>query len=248
MALEVAKIGGVDVEIYTPADIPARNRKRVVMMFNSDPTGVSLAAIAGMKVVSVHYNPRGGQGSSEIADVYRELLKTHKPDQIAWVGLSGGCQFVGNTAMWLPSRNLPFPAALGLLTCAGGGVPGDTRHTLNGLDIQLSDFTPFGAMRPLMQQRRQGTDAPPGAGEPVREILDGTVPAGFPPSYVLSGTRDMSLSQSVLLHRKLRRAGVEAELNIWEGMWHGFNMELELPETREAAADMAEFLDRHMSI
>jgi acetyl esterase/lipase len=41
---------------------------------------------------------------------------------------------------------------------------------------------------------------------------------------------------TVLFHRKLRNAGVVANLNIWEGMWHGFNFEPELPETREAAA------------
>lgn len=51
----------------------------------------------------------------------------------------------------------------------------------------------------------------------------------------------------MLLHRKLRNAGVEADLNVIEGMWHGFNMEPNLPETRDATADLAGFLDRHMA-
>lgn len=244
VGLEVTKLGGVDVEIYTPADIPQRNRRRAIMMFNSDPTGVILAAIAKTKVVAVHYNPVTPTGNQQIVAVYRELLKTHRPGQIAWVGLSGGCQYGGNTAMWLPTQKLPFPGALGLLTCAGGGSPGDSRNTLNGLDVQLSDYTMFAAMRTRAPGGQQQQTKP---GDPSREVLNGAVPRGFPPSYVLAGTRDMCLSQSVLLHRKLRRAGVITDLNIWEGMWHGFNMEPGLPETREAAADIAAFLDRHMA-
>jgi epsilon-lactone hydrolase len=240
--MQETQIGGVKVAIYTPKDMPARNRNRVVMMFNSDPTGVSLAAISKMKVMGVQYVPTVPKGNADIVAVYRELLKSHKPSQIAMVGLSGGCQFAANTAMWLPEQKLPFPGALGLLTCAGGSFPGDSRNTLNGLDVQLSDYTIFAAMRP-------GRPAPSAVepSSPRREILDTPViPKGFPPSYLLSGTRDMCLSETVLLHRKLKHAGVEVDLNIFEGMWHGFNMEPELPETRDAAADLAGFLDRHM--
>jgi acetyl esterase/lipase len=40
---------------------------------------------------------------------------------------------------------------------------------------------------------------------------------GFPPSILTSGTRDLYLSNTVRLHRKLRASGVEAVLQIWEG-------------------------------
>jgi len=250
VGLEETKIGGVGVEIYTPGTIAPRNRKRVLMMFNSDPTGVILAAIGRIKVIAVHYNPTTPQGNQQIVAVYRELLKSHKPGQIGWVGLSGGCQYGGNTAMWLPSQKLPLPGAIGLLTCAGGGSPGDSRNTLNGLDVQLSDYTTFAAMRTRIPGGAAPATAaaPAPSGNPQSEILNNAVPKGFPPSYVLTGTRDMCLSESVLLHRKLRNAGVITDLNIWEGMWHGFNMEPGLPEAREAAADLAAFLDRHLAI
>jgi acetyl esterase/lipase len=55
-------------------------------------------------------------------------------------------------------------------------------------------------------------------GEPPATALDGEIPKGYPPAFLLSGTRDMCLSQTVLLHRKLRNAGVEADLNVFEGM------------------------------
>jgi monoterpene epsilon-lactone hydrolase len=236
------EMGGVKVSIFTPKDIPARNKNRVVMMFNSVPTGIALASVGKMKVITVQYMPTQPQGTNQIIAVYKELLKIHKPSQIAMVGLSGGCQFAANTAVWLPAAKLPFPGALGLLTCAGGAAPGDTRVTMNGLDAQLSDYSFQGATRTSRTERPKSQP-----GEPPREILDVTTfPKGWPPSYLLSGTRDMCLSETVILHRRLKNAGVTTELNIWEGMWHGFTIDPELPETREAVADVAKFLDRYL--
>lgn len=57
----------------------------------------------------------------------------------------------------------------------------------------------------------------------------------------------MSLSHMVLLHRKLRRAGVVTDLNVFEGMWHGGSATL-IPEAEEAIGDFARFLDRHMGV
>jgi hypothetical protein len=236
------EMGGVKVTVYTAKDMPARNRKRVVMNFNSDPVGIILAGIGKMKVIAVHYMPTTPKGNNDIVAVYRALLQTYTPSQIAWVGLSGGCQFGGNTAMWLPEQQLPFPAAIALMTCAGGRMPGDTRNTMNGLDAQLSDFTAFRSANP-----QTAPPLPAKPGEPQSEILNApSIPKGFPPSYLLAGTRDMSLSHTVILHRRLKHAGVETELNIFEGMWHGFNMEPDLPETRDATTDLARFLDQHM--
>jgi acetyl esterase/lipase len=56
----------------------------------------------------------------------------------------------------------------------------------------------------------------------------------------------MCLSQSALLHRKLRNAGVEADLNVFEGMWHFFWEDPGLPESREAMTALASFFNRHL--
>ncbi|GJD66083.1 hypothetical protein MPEAHAMD_6279 [Methylobacterium frigidaeris] len=42
----------------------------------------------------------------------------------------------------------------------------------------------------------------------------------FPPAILTSGTRDLSLSNTVRTHRALKRAGVVAELNVYEGQSH----------------------------
>jgi acetyl esterase/lipase len=43
---------------------------------------------------------------------------------------------------------------------------------------------------------------------------------GFPPTILTTGTRDLFLSNTVRVHRKLREVGDEAMLNVFEGQSH----------------------------
>jgi acetyl esterase/lipase len=65
--------------------------------------------------------------------------------------------------------------------------------------------------------------------------------SGFPPTFLQAGGRDIFLSNTVLMHRKLRRAGVRAELHVWEGMPHG-GFSGFTPEDREVSAEMQAFI------
>ena len=239
---ESRKIGGVGVTIYSPREIPAKNRKKVLMEFEMDAEAIAVASLGQLKVIKVNY--RGGgpsiPGNEDIVAVYRELLKTYKPRAIGMFGASGGCTLAQTTILWLPQQKLPLPGAVGLGTCSGGSNPGDARYTMNGLDAGLS--TVFSGRLPFGGREA----APRKPGEPPATALDGEIPRGYPPAFLLSGTRDMCLSQSVLLHRKLRNAGVDADLNVFEGMWHFFWEDPSLPESREAMTALASFFNRHL--
>ena len=239
---ETEKIGGVGVTIYSPKAIPPKNRDKVLMEFEMDAEAIAVASLGQLKVIKVNY--RGGgpsiPGNQDIVAVYRELLKTYKPRSVGMFGASGGCTLAQTTILWLPEQKLPLPGAVGLGTCSGGSNPGDARYTMNGLDAGLS--TVFSGRPPY-----GGRDATPRKpGEPPATALDGTIPKDYPPAFVLSGTRDMCLSQSVLLHRTLRNAGVDADLNVFEGMWHFFWEDPSLPESREAMTALADFFNRHL--
>jgi acetyl esterase/lipase len=70
--------------------------------------------------------------------------------------------------------------------------------------------------------------------------------ARFPPSLVITGTRAGEMSAAVHTHARLVAAGVAADLHIWEGMWHGFLEDFELPEAEEARAVIVRFWNRHL--
>jgi monoterpene epsilon-lactone hydrolase len=70
---------------------------------------------------------------------------------------------------------------------------------------------------------------------------------GFPPTYLVSGTRDMFLSNTVRVHRKLRTAGVVADLNVYEGFSHGEYLKVfESPESQQVYAELRAFLLEHL--
>ena len=105
---------------------------------------------------------------------------------------------------------------------------GDSWQTNNGLDNLLD-----GSASPCIAIYAGDHDLR----EPYISPLFGDL-RGFPPSILLTGTRDMLLSDNVRMHRALRAAGVDAELHVWEAAgtaaswaWH--------PRTPTATASSA---------
>jgi monoterpene epsilon-lactone hydrolase len=61
-------------------------------------------------------------------------------------------------------------------------------------------------------------------------------------------TRDLFLSDTVRVHRKLRRARVVAELQVYEGLSHAqylFDPTMTVP--REVFCEIARFFDAHLA-
>ena len=66
---------------------------------------------------------------------------------------------------------------------------------------------------------------------------------GFPPMLIQVGSLEMLLSDSVSVAAKARQQGIRVRLSIYEGMFHVFQMGLDLiPESREAWEEVAEYL------
>jgi len=79
--------------------------------------------------------------------------------------------------------------------------------------------------------------------DPYLSPLFGDV-SGFPATFLQAGTRDLFLSNTVRMHRKLRATGVEAELHVFEAMPHG-GFGGTSPEDREVSTEIRGFLERH---
>ena len=82
---------------------------------------------------------------------------------------------------------------------------------------------------------------------PYLSPVFGDFAAGFPPTILVSGTRDMLLSPTVMMHRALRRAGVDAELHVFEAMPHG-GLSGSSPEDHELQAEIARFLKERLRV
>lgn len=70
---------------------------------------------------------------------------------------------------------------------------------------------------------------------------------------LVTGTRDLFLSNTVRVHRKLRQAGIEAHLEVYEGQSHdqfrlapGTTHAPEAPEAMEIFTDMGVLFDAHL--
>jgi acetyl esterase/lipase len=68
--------------------------------------------------------------------------------------------------------------------------------------------------------------------------------AGLPPCIVTTGSRDLLMSQCLRLARRLRAAGVECDLRVWDGLWHVFEF-YPIPEAARSIAETADFIRAH---
>ena len=58
----------------------------------------------------------------------------------------------------------------------------------------------------------------------------------------------MFLSNTVRVHRKLRTAGVVADLNVYEGFSHGEYLKMiDSPESEQVFAELGAFLLQHLN-
>ena len=70
--------------------------------------------------------------------------------------------------------------------------------------------------------------------------------AKFPPTLIITATRDFAMNAAIHTDMQLRQAGVASELHVWDGMFHGFFYDADVPESNQAFAIMIKFFDSHL--
>ena len=168
--------------------------------------------------------------------VYRELIGHYDPRRIAIGGSSAGGNLAAATTLMIRDHGLPLPGGVILLTPEVDLTEaGDTFRTNELLDVALKRGLPecnalYAAGHALE--------------DPYLSPLFADFARGFPPTLIQSGTRDLFLSNSVMIHRRLRHAGVPAELHVWEAMPHGGFGFGATPENAEIGTEVRLFIDR----
>jgi len=247
-------IAGVPVRVVTPLTIEPKKRDRVLINlhgggFNSDSGSLSetipIANLTGIKVVAVLYRLAPEHpfpaGLDDAVAVYKELLKTYKPSHIGIYGTSAGAILTAEVAVKLKQSKLPLPGATGIFSGLGDfSQAGDSiaLFALNGFSGHLDPPTPG----PRASEYFSASTDPR---DPVLSPLYADL-RGFPPTLFITSGRDLLLSGTTILHRAYLRAGVDAQLVVFEALPHAFWNNPALPESKEADRLMASFLDQHL--
>jgi epsilon-lactone hydrolase len=254
--VEPMTIDGVKAFMVAPEEIPPENRNRLLVhvhggCFVSLPgeagtaEAIYMAGFGRFKVISVDYRmPPDHPYPAAIDDamtVWKAAVKMADPKNMAIFGSSAGGALTLTMVLRAKRDNLPLPAAI------APGTPmsdltgsGDTFRTNAMLDNVLVAYGASCDKRAALYAN--GRDLK----DPMLSPLFGDL-SGFPPTILTSGTRDLLLSNTVRTHRKLRQAGVEAVLQVFEGQSHAhYYRDVSAPETKEAFDEIAGFFNKHL--
>jgi acetyl esterase/lipase len=255
--IEPQLIDGVKTFTVTPEQMPAKNRNRLLInvhggCYVSGPgesgtvEAILMAGLGGFKVIAVDYRmppdaPPYPAALDDAMTVWKAAVKMADPKNMAIFGTSAGGALTLSMVLRAKQENLPLPGAI------ASGTPmsdltgrGDSFVTNAMLDNVLVAYG-------VSCDKRAALYA---AGHDLKDPLLSPVYGdmhGFPPAILTTGTRDLLLSNTVRVHRKLREAGVEAVLEVFEGQSHAqYLRDANAPETKEAFGEIALFFDKHL--
>jgi len=253
--VEKMEVDGVNCHLITPKEIAAENEGRLHvhvhgggwdMLAGESGIGEALLAAEASKtrVLAVDYRmPPDHPFPAAVEDVvavWQAVLRDHSPSDTAMFGSSAGGNLVLASVMRLREMGVPLPGALFVGT-PGADLTrtGDSLYTNAEVDYGLGRYENFSSAAKVYAGERDMK-------EPLLSPIYGDF-SGFPPTVLITGTRDLLLSHTVRTHRAMRQAGVIAELHVFEGQSHATYLNaFTTPESREAFGEVAQFFDRHL--
>lgn len=256
VSMTSATMGGVHVYILKPDVVPLAHRNKVLIQVHGGcyvlfpgeagtKEAVMMAGFGHYEVIAVDYRmPPEAYFPAALDDamtVYRSVLKKTDPKNIGILGTSAGGALVLEMMLRAKQLGLPMPGAIAPSTPMSDVTKvGDSFYTNEMVDNVL--VSPDGFCDAATKVYAHGHDLR----DPLLSPVYGDM-SGFPPAILTTGTRDLLLSNTVRVHRKLRAAGVEAQLEVFEGESHAqFSRDDRLPEAKEAFGEIAEFFNNHL--
>ncbi|MGF6598625.1 monoterpene epsilon-lactone hydrolase [Paraburkholderia sp. GAS448] len=256
VTVQASTINGVRVHIVTPNYIPPEHRDKVLIHIHGgcyelypgeSGTGeaIIMAGLGHYKVISVDYRmpPEAyfPAALDDVETVYKSVLQTSDPKNVGVFGTSAGGALVLELMLRAKQEGLKMPGAI------APGTPmsdltktGDSFYTNEKVDNVL--VSPNGFCHAAAVVYAHGHDLK----DPLLSPVYGDM-HGFPPAILTTGTRDLLLSNTVRVHQKLQQSGVDAQLEVFDGMSHAqYQMDDRVPEDRAAFAEITQFFDMHL--
>ena len=256
VSIEQKQIEGINVYYVTPAEVDPRHADHLFVyvhggafVLNAGRAGLAepiiIAHRSKIRVLSIDYRmpPRypTPAGRDDVVTVYQQLLKQQPAQSMALGGTSGGGNLVMATVQRLIELGLDVPGALYLGTPGTDmSKTGDSWYTNDGIDRLLATYDGF--VEAASRLYAGGRDLKDPMVSPHYGKVD-----GFPPTLLVTGTRDLLLSNTARTHIKLRQAGVLADILVYDGTSHGdYIAVMDSPESRHAFAELNAFLLQHL--
>jgi acetyl esterase/lipase len=256
VSVEHVEIEGVNIYRVTPEEVDPRHENHTFIYLHGGgyivfggeaglQEAILIALRAKMPVLSVDYRMPPHHpfpaGLEDVLTVYKHLLR-HRPAQsMALGGNSAGSGLALAAVHKFIQLGLEVPGALYAGTpWADLTKTGDSYWINEGIDRRLVSY--HGVIGESAQLYAGDYDLK----DPLLSPVYGNF-QGFPPTYLVTGTRDLFLSNTARVHTKLRAAGVVADLAVYEGMAHAdYCFETDLPESRQVYAELNAFLLQHL--
>jgi monoterpene epsilon-lactone hydrolase len=249
---EPMTVNGIPGYMLTPNTIAPENKDRIllhahggcyVMGGGGTGEGVLMAGFGKIKVFSVDYrrppNAFFPAALDDVVNAWKGVIKMGDPKKMGMIGLSAGGALVLSAVHKLKAENGVLPAAIAPGTpMADLTGKGDSMEVNKFVDNVLPGYGRCDAMGVYYAKGHDLKD-------PLLSPIFGDF-KGFPPAILTTGTRDTLLSSTVRVHRKLRQAGIEAVLQVFEGQSHA-QYNNTTPEGKEAYEEIAKFFDKHLA-
>lgn len=250
---------GVSVDIVTPGSIAKGGGDAILLHVHgggftecaaacSYSEAIPIAGLSGIKVVSVDYAlapaARFPVAVEQAVSVYKRLLEDHSPRQIAIFGSSAGATLAGEILAQLIRDHIPVPAALGFFS-------GTADFSQYGDSPNIYALSGFSSASNSGAELLEGISRAYAGKVNLRDPLLSPIHSDlrqFPPTLLMSSTRDILLSATSNFERALHRAGVRTQFVVFDGLYHTFWLNPGTPEADEALARQACFLAVHVGV
>lgn len=201
---------------------------------------VSIAHGSGIRTVSIEYPLAPEHSFQDQLDHILAVIegireKFGREVNYGLVGHSAGGCLALSALLQARLRKAQLPTALCLISpWLDSSVSGDTMTTLEAFDPNPPSTEWFYESVDAILGDMDRTD-------PLISPLYGDL-QGLCPTYIQQAGRDKISSDAFRLNRELLKQNVPTTLDVWDGMWHGFQMFPAIPEAKSANQFTADFL------